>query len=315
LISRHSDFSTVRASAANKIMMSTPSDLKDLRRRLDAIDDGLHDLLVDRAEIVSLVAEHKRSSNSAFYQPEREAEIIRRLVARHRGPLPVASLVRIWREILSATVSLEAPFAVAVYQPAAAPGFWDLARDHYGSTIPIATYGSVGQVIRAVAGEPNAAGVLPIPQEGEPDPWWRHLLAEDGATPKVVARLPFGPPGNARAAGAEALVIGHGAQRNTGRDRTLVATETSGISRARILGLLAALGLPCTFFASCEQVDGAVDLIELDSFVPPTDSRLERLRTELGAALHRLLPLGGYAVPLPLAPAVAAPVAAFVARG
>jgi chorismate mutase / prephenate dehydratase len=278
-------------------MAATPFDLQDLRRRLDVIDDGLHDLLIERAEIVSRVADHKRCNKVGFYQPGREAEIIRRLVARHHGPLPVTSLTRIWREVLAASLGLEAPFAVAVYAPTGSPGFWDLARDHYGSETPLSAYGSTGQVIRAVAEAQASAGILPMPQEGEFDPWWRHLLSQDRETPRVIARLPFGPRGNARAAG-DALVIGHGAPQQTGWDRTLIATETAEISRARILGLLTALDLTCTFFASCDQIDGAVDLIELDSFMSLADPRIEGFRAQLGTALHRLLPLGGYAVPL-----------------
>ena len=280
------------------MMTAAPLDLQELRQRLDAIDDRLQDLLIDRAQVVALVADHKRSNNLNFYQPEREAEIIRRLAARHRGRLPLVSLVRIWREMLAAAVRLETPFAVAVYVPAGSPGFWDLARDHFGSNTPIAAHGSIAQVIRAVAKAPDSAGVLPMPQEGEPDPWWRHLLSQDRNTPRVVARLPFGPRGNARAAGADALVIGHGVPQNTGRDRTLIATETAEVGRARILGLLAALDLGCTLLASSEQEDGAVDLIELESFVSPSDARLESFRRQLGPALRRLLPLGGYAVPL-----------------
>jgi chorismate mutase / prephenate dehydratase len=280
--------------------MATLSDLEDLRRRLDAIDDRLQDLLVDRAAIVSLVAEHKRSNNLTFYQPDREAEIIRRLVGRHRGRLPMASLVRIWRELLAATLRLEAPFAVAVYEPAGSPGFWDLARDHYGSTTPIAAYASTGEVIRTVADAPDCAGVLPMPQEGEPDPWWRHLLARERFTPRIIARLPFGPRGNARSTGTDALVIGHGLPRQTGSDRTLIAAETTDISRARLLDRLASLDLRCTFFACCQEANGAVCLIELDGFVPFADPRLDRLRAELGPALRRLLPLGGYANPLSL---------------
>jgi chorismate mutase / prephenate dehydratase len=283
-------------------MAATSLDLQELRRRLDTIDDGLHDLLIERAEIISLVADHKRHESVSFYQPGREAEIIRRLVARHRGPLPVASLVRIWREMLAASLSLETPFAIAVYAPPEATGFWDLARDHYGSNTALSAYGSIGQVIQAVAEAQASAGVLPMPQEGEPNPWWRHLLSQDRNTPRVIARLPFGPHGNARSAGTDALVIGHAARQHTGSDRTLIATETAEISRARILGLLAAHDLTCTFFASCDQRDGAVDLIELDSFVLPTDPRIERFRVQLGTALHRLLPLGGYAAPLPSAP-------------
>ena len=44
-------------------MPVTPSDLKGLRRRLDEIDDKLQDLLIDRAQIVSLVAASKKDGN------------------------------------------------------------------------------------------------------------------------------------------------------------------------------------------------------------------------------------------------------------
>src|SRR6516165_1397911 len=98
-------------------MAKDPFDLQHLRRRLDAIDERVHDLLIERTEIVSLVAASKKTNNLSFYQPDREAEIIRRLVSRHRGALPATSLVRIWRELLAASVSLEVPFAVAAYAP------------------------------------------------------------------------------------------------------------------------------------------------------------------------------------------------------
>lgn len=286
-------------------MSTSPSDLADLRRQLDQIDDRLHDLLIDRAEIVGEVAASKkaneRDGDAAFYQPAREAQILRRLAARHRGALPFASVVRIWREMLAATVRLETPFAVAVFAPAEAQGFWDLARDHYGSHTPMSAYRSIGQVIRAVTEGRASAGILPMPQEGDPDPWWRHLLSEGNHAPRVIARLPFGPRGNARSEGADALAIGSGKQRETGSDRTLFATEwAADISRARFLGLLSSADLRCTFFASWENAAGTASLVEIDGFVPISDHRLAGFRARLGTALYRLLPFGGYALPLPM---------------
>src|SRR5215469_8933416 len=79
-------------AAANEAMSSTPSDLTRLRQRLDEIDDRLQDLLIDRAEIVAMVAASKKVRNQPAFQPAREAEIIRRLVGRHHGTFPVASL-------------------------------------------------------------------------------------------------------------------------------------------------------------------------------------------------------------------------------
>jgi chorismate mutase len=73
-------------------MPFAPADLQTLRRCLDEIDDRLQDLLIDRAEIVSLVGESKKEGDQPAFQPAREAEIIRRLVRRHHGSFPVANL-------------------------------------------------------------------------------------------------------------------------------------------------------------------------------------------------------------------------------
>ncbi|HEV2301046.1 MAG TPA: chorismate mutase [Stellaceae bacterium] len=281
-------------------MSSTPADLEGLRRRLDEIDDGLQQLLIERADIVSLVAASKRHDGAlAAFQPAREAEILRRLAARHRGPFPLATLLRMWREMLAATVRMQSPFAVAAFAPPGSPGFWDLARDHYGSNTPMTPYGSASQVIRAVSEGGAAVGVLPMPQEADPDPWWRHLLSNEPNAPRVVGRLPFGARGNARSEGADALAIGRFVQQPTGADRTLFITETAEhISRTRIFGILAALPLTCSFFATFDHAEGAIGLVEVEGFVPLADPRLDGFREQLGQALTQLLPFGGYAVPL-----------------
>src|SRR5215471_18793179 len=208
-------------------MPATPSDLAELRRRLDEIDNKLHDLLIKRADVVAMVAASKKDSDLPAFQPGREAQIVRRLVGRHHGEFPIATLVRMWREMLAATVRLQSPFAVAVFAPTEAQGFWDLARDHYGSNTPMSAYRSTGQVIRTVSEGRAAIGVLPMPQEGEGDPWWRELVSKDENAPRVVARLPFGARGNARGDGGEALAIGRGTQQETGVDRTFLAAETA----------------------------------------------------------------------------------------
>ena len=298
LISLGRDSSTMRPYGEDT-MLPTPPDLAELRLRLDEIDDRLQDLLIERAGIVSVVAASKREGNHAAFQPGREAQIIRRLVDRHRGEFPVATLVRMWREMLAATVRLQSPFAVAVFAPVELQGFWDLARDHYGSHTPMSAYRSIGQVIRAVTEGQASVGVLPMPQEGEIDPWWRYLLSQDLDAPRVVARLPFGARGNARGDGTDALAIGRGVQQETGQDRVLLAAEFSAdTSRGRIFQTLSSLGMLCTFFTSYEHAGSALNLIEIEGFVPITDPRLESFRAHFGSELHRLLPLGGYASPL-----------------
>jgi chorismate mutase len=291
-----------------------PVDLEDLRRRLDEIDDRLQDLLIDRCEIVLEVAAEKRGGQVAPHQPAREAEIIRRLVARNRGALPDEILVRIWRELLCGTTRLQGNFRIAVYAPAEAPGFWDLARDHYGSHAVMQAHPSVGAVIRAVAEDQAEIGVLPMPQEEEPDPWWLLLRAPGQRTPRVVSRLPFAGRGNARTGRADALAIGRFAPQATGRDRTLFAAEIApDISRARIFSLLSAVGLEGTFLGLCDRVGVTDVLLELRGSVPLADPRLDRFREQLGAELYRLTEFGGYAEPLQLGAPAARPAAEPVA--
>jgi chorismate mutase/prephenate dehydratase len=290
---------TTAFGKAIETMLSTQADLDELRRRLDRIDDSLQDLLIERLDVVARVAAEKRSGTVSPYVPSREAEMLRRLVARQGDAFPAGTLVRIWRELLGATTRAQGPFAVGAYVPPDAPGVWDLARDHYSSHAPMTAYQSTFQVIRAVADRRVAVGVLPMPQDGDGDPWWRHLLSLDAEAPRVVARLPFGPRGNARSDNGDALVIGYGAQQPSGQDRTLLATENAvQISRGRMVAAFSAIGLTCTSLVSCEHAEAANTLIEIEGFVPLGDPRLKALRDRLGRDLYRLMAVGGYAVPL-----------------
>jgi len=127
-------------------MASADNPLDDLRRQIDGIDDALHDLLMRRAEIAERIGKLKSDNAggapAVFLRPGREAIVLRRLVARHRGALPKAVLVRLWRELVSALLRLQGPFAVAVQGAGHGPGCWELARDHFGSLTPITAHES-----------------------------------------------------------------------------------------------------------------------------------------------------------------------------
>jgi chorismate mutase / prephenate dehydratase len=283
-------------------MSSSKPTLDDLRRQIDAIDDQMHDLIMRRTEIVEAIGKEKKDGKVPAFRPGREAAILRRLVARHSGHFPAVGLVRMWREMLAATVGMQATFAIAVYAPGPASGYWDLARDHFGSFAPMTAYDSIGQVIRAVTDKHVAIGVLPMPSEDDVDPWWRFLVSNDAAAPRVLARLPFAGRGNARA-GGDALAVGSGTLEPTGADRSLIVVETRGeVSRARLFSALTASGLTCSFFAAFDP-DGVakLNLVELTDFVLPDDKRLAMFSAQIGAAVERILSLGSYGAPLALA--------------
>lgn len=284
-------------------MPSADSAIDDLRRQIDEIDTDLHDLLMRRSGVVAEIGALKGNggNRNGIFRPGREALIIRRLIERHHGSLPRATIVRMWREMLSATLRQQGPFTVAVFAPEGSGGYWDLTRDHFGSLMPATAYDKAGQVVRAVIDGPAAVGVLPVPREDDREPWWPFLVSRDEGQPRVVARLPFGAPGSARGKAAEALVIGRVAQEETGRDSSLFVIEAaSEISRSALREVLAAAALgphPIQIWRDPNHASTWFHLIEVDGCVRPDDPRIAGLAARR-SGLRQVWPLGGYAVPL-----------------
>ena len=92
-----------------------PSRLGELRAKIDAIDESVHRLLMQRAGVIDeLIAVKGTARNGAAFRPGREADMMRRLAARHAGHLPLTAVEHLWREIISTFTALQAPFTVAV---------------------------------------------------------------------------------------------------------------------------------------------------------------------------------------------------------
>src|SRR5512146_3039883 len=105
--------------------MSPPEpNLATIRREIDSIDDSIHDLIMRRTGLVERIRAAK--TGDGFYRPAREAEIVRRLMARHSGSFPKISLARMWREMMAAITRLQGPFSVAAFVSNDRPGYWDL---------------------------------------------------------------------------------------------------------------------------------------------------------------------------------------------
>jgi len=91
--------------------------LNHLRTRIDAIDDQILDLLNQRAAVVIEVGRAKSGEQREFYVPARELAIYERLGSRNPGPFPTEAIRRVFREIISASLSLEHPMKVAFLGP------------------------------------------------------------------------------------------------------------------------------------------------------------------------------------------------------
>jgi chorismate mutase/prephenate dehydratase len=291
--------------------------IEALRREVDSIDDALHDLLMRRAEVVARIGALKTGPNGqaadgqGFLRPAREARVLRRLVGRHRGPLPKPVIIRMWRELMAALLRLQGPFALAVLADHKQVGLWDLARDHFGSLTPATAYDSSARVLRAVMEGQATVGVLPVPEPDEEDPWWRQLLSGDRVAPLVFGRLPFAPGAPVRGGTVEAFALGLAPQEETGRDRTLFAIEVSAeTSRSSLGGALKAASLdPAGLYLwrNRGEPGRSLALLELEGFVPAADERLARFRHGRDGEPRKIWTLGGYAVPFAASELAATP--------
>jgi chorismate mutase len=267
--------------------------LSNLRRQIDEIDDQIHDLMMRRAAIVVDVAAVKGAG--PLIRPAREAEILRRLVKRNKL-LPVAALVRIWREMIVAMTTLQGPVSVAVYLPDNDGGYWDLARDYYGATVPLAAHQNPGAVLRAVSEQTGLIGILPWPREGDAEPWWRHLASQEGSLPRIVARLPF-----LTGHGRDALVVARLPSDASGDDRSLVTIEPMGeLSRTNLLSLTKRAGLSARYITSAQGLGDPerLHLFDVAGFIDGQDPRLAKLAEENPQQIRRAVAIGTYAVPI-----------------
>ncbi len=265
--------------------------LPALRAELDRIDDAVHDLLMQRAEIVEHVA---RAGKPAALRPGREASIVRRLLRRHHGSLPAVSVVRVWRELLAGTTTMQGGFSIAVCETHPGVPLTQLAREHFGALTPLRAYGSAGQALVDVS--QGAASVAVLPYPSELDNWWVWLLHHEPRL-HIIGRLPFWKPRPDGAPSAQAMVVAATRADASEEDQSVLALECdSDVSRARLSSELAGAGLkPRTMVLLRQHDSGTANvLVEVEGYLGDDDQRL----SNLGSVLRRPIVVGSYAVPI-----------------
>jgi chorismate mutase / prephenate dehydratase len=164
-----------------------PDALKAIRDRIDAIDEAVHRALIERSGVIAELIRVKGTSKpGAAFRPDREADMMRRLVMRHSGDLPLATVEHIWREIITTFTAMQAPFDV-IAGPAVDPlAMRDVIRFYFGFSVPVAAAGSNEEAITGVVRSSQRIAVLTAEKSGR---WWSALA--DPRAPKVFAKLPF----------------------------------------------------------------------------------------------------------------------------
>src|SRR6187200_759798 len=105
--------SLARRSTMTKPPRTETPSLTELRREIDRIDAAMHGLLMERGEIIDrLIAVKQAQETGSAFRPGREAAMMREIVGRHRGILPVDIVESIWRVIIATFTHVQAPYTV-----------------------------------------------------------------------------------------------------------------------------------------------------------------------------------------------------------
>ncbi len=146
--------------------MSTKQSLEQLRHEIDRIDAQLVDLLNQRAAVAAEVGHIKTRLDRDFHVPSREREVQERVAGLNKGPLSGDALRGIFREIMSACLSLESPLKVAYLGPKAT--FSHLATmQQFGAAAQLEPQKSIPAVFEEVEKGKALYGVVPVENSTE----------------------------------------------------------------------------------------------------------------------------------------------------
>ena len=161
--------------------------LAQIRDRIDRLDADIHRLLIERSSVIDeLIRIKGTSAPGAAFRPDREAEMMRRIVMRHKGRLPLSTVEHIWREIITAFTAMQAPFSV-VSGPSDDPGrHRDIIRFYFGFSIDVEEADSEEDALALIAQSDSKIAALALRDRS---PWWQALEPQAGM--KIFAKFPF----------------------------------------------------------------------------------------------------------------------------
>lgn len=188
-------------------MTEAEQKLKGYRAQIDALDEAIAKLLVERTGVIHEVAALKAQHwpGSCHIRPGREGQMHQALTKRFAGTdFPPLAALAIWRQLIGASTHLESPLNVA-YLAAHADHGW-LAREYFGVQVGQYAAATLADALAAIQSGRSNLLILPAPRDGD---WWHDAKAIHDAGLSIFARLPVAEhnvPGHAQPAIALAAV-------------------------------------------------------------------------------------------------------------
>lgn len=196
------------------------NNLSELREKIDTLDTSLLALLNERASLAMEIGVIKNRESLPVYSPERETLLLKSLVERSSGPLRPEAIRAIYREIMSASLSLEKDVAIACAGPAGSASH-RAAMAKFGSSVRYTHGPSIAAVFEEVRRDRADCGVVPLedPEHG----FLNHTMDELAATDLVIC-AEIRPDGETPEEGTSAryIVLGRKPNGPSANDQTMI---------------------------------------------------------------------------------------------
>jgi chorismate mutase len=243
--------------------------LEEVRARIDALDAELLKLVDERAGLARTVAAAKAAAGDGgrfALRPDREAMLLRRLLAKPREAASPTLIVRLWRELISGSLATQGPFHLAVWGGRDPARTVEFARARFGAAPALKQVARAEDAL-AAARTPGGVAVCAL---GPDTAWWGRLLAEPHL--KVFATLPcltaWGP--------LTALAAAEVDVQPTGNDQTFWVSDAPQ-GAADIIEALSRDGVAADLMSEA----GGLRLFALAGFYQSGDPRLARAPGQL----------------------------------
>lgn len=142
--------------------MSTQNDLKLIREKIDSLDKELCSLINDRANLAVEVSKIKANLDAPeYYRPEREAEILRRIMDDYQGVLNKEDVAHIFQEIMRVCLALQQQQKIAFLGPIGTFSH-ACALKHFGHQIDIVPQDTLEEVFASVESGEAHYGLIPF---------------------------------------------------------------------------------------------------------------------------------------------------------
>jgi chorismate mutase/prephenate dehydratase len=146
--------------------MSQEDDLAAHRAAIDRLDDAILAALAERARHAQAIGHLKAGAGGPTWRPEREAQVIARLVAANPGPLTAEHVAGIFRQVMAACMSLEQKLKVSYLGPAGTFSHAAVARQ-FGEFVEAVPHASIDEVFRAAEAGRVDYAVVPVENSTE----------------------------------------------------------------------------------------------------------------------------------------------------